>query len=159
MQLASSRIWTRVAVSISYDDNLYTTLSFFICICPTPSHVKFNRFEFRISLLLDWFPYEGLRAQSALLLTHSMGSNSLMNTYPKCIRELPRPRFDLTSLNSFPTMITNIPRASLLYFYQFFVCFVFDSCFCFGCGWVCVWFFFLVFFFVLFCFLPLYCFK
>ena len=25
MQLASSRIWTRVAVSISYDDNHYTT--------------------------------------------------------------------------------------------------------------------------------------
>ena len=25
MQSVSSRIWTRVAVSISYDDNLYTT--------------------------------------------------------------------------------------------------------------------------------------
>ena len=25
MQLVSSRIWTRVAVSISYDDNHYTT--------------------------------------------------------------------------------------------------------------------------------------
>ena len=25
MQLVSSRIWTRVAVSISYDDNDYTT--------------------------------------------------------------------------------------------------------------------------------------
>ena len=30
MQLVSSRIWTRVAVSISYDDNHYTTgISFF----------------------------------------------------------------------------------------------------------------------------------
>ena len=28
MQLASSRIWTRVAVSISYDDNHYTTGTF-----------------------------------------------------------------------------------------------------------------------------------
>ena len=27
MQSVSSRIWTRVAVSISYDDNHYTTLS------------------------------------------------------------------------------------------------------------------------------------
>ena len=25
MQLAASRIWTRIAVSISYDDNHYTT--------------------------------------------------------------------------------------------------------------------------------------
>ena len=30
MQLAWSRIWTRVAVSISYDDNHYTTSTSFI---------------------------------------------------------------------------------------------------------------------------------
>ena len=29
MQSASSRIWTHVAVSISYDDNHYTTSTFF----------------------------------------------------------------------------------------------------------------------------------
>ena len=29
MQLVSSRIWTRVAVSISYDDNHYTTGTLF----------------------------------------------------------------------------------------------------------------------------------
>ena len=29
MQSASSRIWTRVAVSISYDDNNYTTGTFY----------------------------------------------------------------------------------------------------------------------------------
>ena len=28
MQLATSRIWTRVAMSISYDDNHYTTGTF-----------------------------------------------------------------------------------------------------------------------------------
>ena len=30
MQSVSSRIWTRVAVSISYDDNHYTTGTFYI---------------------------------------------------------------------------------------------------------------------------------
>ena len=33
MQSVSSRIWTRVAVSISYDDNHYTT-GIFIAIAP-----------------------------------------------------------------------------------------------------------------------------
>ena len=28
MQSVSSRIWTRIAVSISYDDNHYTTVTF-----------------------------------------------------------------------------------------------------------------------------------
>ena len=30
MQSVSSRIWTRVAMSISYDDNHYTTGTFFV---------------------------------------------------------------------------------------------------------------------------------
>ena len=30
MQSVSSRIWTRVAVSISYDDNHYTTGTFYL---------------------------------------------------------------------------------------------------------------------------------
>ena len=38
MQSISSRIWTRVAVSISYDDNHYTTGTFI------------HRFEFRVFL-------------------------------------------------------------------------------------------------------------
>ena len=36
MQSASSRIWIRVAVSISYDDNHYTTgtsISIYVCVC------------------------------------------------------------------------------------------------------------------------------
>ena len=36
MQSVSSRIWTRVTVSISYDDNHYTTgtyLSLYKCVC------------------------------------------------------------------------------------------------------------------------------
>ena len=32
MQSVSSRIWTRVVVSISYDDNHYTTSTSFYCI-------------------------------------------------------------------------------------------------------------------------------
>ena len=35
MQSVSSRIWTRVAVSISYDDNHYTTGTFIIYISTT----------------------------------------------------------------------------------------------------------------------------
>ena len=34
MQSASSRIWTRVAVSISYDDNHYTTGTSMIGVIP-----------------------------------------------------------------------------------------------------------------------------
>ena len=34
MQSVSSEIWTRVAVSISYDDNHYTTATSFITISP-----------------------------------------------------------------------------------------------------------------------------
>ena len=33
MQSVSSRIWTRVAVSISYDDNHYTTGTSYMCVC------------------------------------------------------------------------------------------------------------------------------
>ena len=32
MQSVSSRIWTRIAVSISYEDNHYTTVSIFVFI-------------------------------------------------------------------------------------------------------------------------------
>ena len=39
----------------------------------TPGHFlgEFNRFEFQVLLLLDWLPYQGLRAQSAILFIHS----------------------------------------------------------------------------------------
>ena len=48
MQSVSSRIWTRVAVSISYDDNLYTT-----------GVIGYNQYEIRIIfemiLLISFF--------------------------------------------------------------------------------------------------------
>ena len=40
MQSVSSRIWTRVAVSISYDDNHYTTGTFAVGGCPRGVMVK-----------------------------------------------------------------------------------------------------------------------
>ena len=46
MQSVSSRIWTRVAVSISYDDNNYTTGTFFISVF----YYLFNGDSFNISL-------------------------------------------------------------------------------------------------------------
>ena len=48
MQSVLSRIWTLVAVSISYNDNHYTMgISSF--------WVVYSWFEFRVFLLLDWF--------------------------------------------------------------------------------------------------------
>ena len=78
MQSVSSRIWTRVAVSISYDDNNYTTGTSWneehvperrVCDClpnlPTSrmqNKVNFfaeiNRFEFSVFLLLDQLSYK-----------------------------------------------------------------------------------------------------
>ena len=42
MQSASSRVWTRVAVSISYDDNHYTTGTF-IAITPRSTLTRMIR--------------------------------------------------------------------------------------------------------------------
>ena len=51
MQWVSSRIWTRVAVSISYDDNHYTTVSsrkMFINLEIHPDFSDNSRYSFRI---------------------------------------------------------------------------------------------------------------
>ena len=61
MQSASSRIWTRVAVSISYDDNHYTTTTFLfvshkIFWCQESKHKEtfFEDKEDNLPLFLIW---------------------------------------------------------------------------------------------------------
>ena len=46
---------------------------------------KFNRFEYRFFLLLNWLQYQGWRAQSALLFTHSWWKNNSIHTFIKCM--------------------------------------------------------------------------
>ena len=46
MQPVSSRIWTRVAVSISYDDNHYTTGTFVGDLTPNPFYAN-SQFYFK----------------------------------------------------------------------------------------------------------------
>ena len=45
MQSVSCRIWTRVAVSISYDDNHYTTGTSFLVILSSPSTQAIKKHE------------------------------------------------------------------------------------------------------------------
>ena len=47
MQLVSSRIWTHVAVSISYDDNHYTTGTYLVLIIKESSQIN-TKFVFII---------------------------------------------------------------------------------------------------------------
>ena len=47
--------------------------------------VEFNRFEFRVFLLLDSLPHQGWRTKSALLFTHSWKENNWIHTFPKGI--------------------------------------------------------------------------
>ena len=52
MQSVSSRIWTRVAVFISYDDNHYTTNTFkqFDCVqIKQGNQISFNSFKHQIA--------------------------------------------------------------------------------------------------------------
>ena len=71
MQSASSRIWTRVTVSISYDDYHSTTrVCVYVYVCVhLPNYMQdvaqfkqnkvgFNA-EFPVPFLLDWLPYHG----------------------------------------------------------------------------------------------------
>ena len=46
---------------------------------------EFNRFEFRVFLLLDLLPHQGWRTQSVLLFTHSWMENNWIHTFPKGI--------------------------------------------------------------------------
>ena len=46
---------------------------------------EFNRFEFRVFLLLDKLPQQGWRTQSVLLFTHSWRGNNWIHTFPKGI--------------------------------------------------------------------------
>ena len=78
--------------------------------------MKFNRFEFRLLFLPDWLPYQGWRAQSALLFTHRWKENTRMNIFPKGIRgyvkcKQPCPGFELRSPCPSPIIITMIPPA------------------------------------------------
>ena len=45
----------------------------------------FNRFEFRVFLLLDELLHQGWRTQSALLFTHNWRENNWIHTFPKGI--------------------------------------------------------------------------
>ena len=105
MQSVSSRIWTCVTVSISYDDNYYTTginnqKIFFRDLLTYLLHIytymvrmwhkvkfkaKFDKFEFRLFLLLDWLPYQSWRALSTLLFVHSSKENHWIHFFPKGI--------------------------------------------------------------------------
>ena len=62
-QSVSSRIWTRADVFMSYDNSHYTTAILFYLLLRTGRMwdkvnflVKFNKFEFRVFLLLDLLP-------------------------------------------------------------------------------------------------------
>ena len=46
---------------------------------------EFNRFEFRVFLLLDLLPHQGWRTQSVLLITHNWRENNWIHTFPKGI--------------------------------------------------------------------------
>ena len=50
MQLVSSRIWKRVAVSISYDDNHYTTGSSYIFIANVIAWLEFELSNFDLTV-------------------------------------------------------------------------------------------------------------
>ena len=45
--------------------------------------VEFNRFEFRVFLLIDWLPHQGWRTQSVLLFAPSRRENNWIHTFPK----------------------------------------------------------------------------
>ena len=61
MQLVSSRIWTRVAVSISYDDNHYNTgTSKYL----SKYYTKWSRLAVILSLLMQWRGAFGETTQS-----------------------------------------------------------------------------------------------
>ena len=55
--------------------------------CDTRSifNVTFNRFEFRVLLLLDWLPHQGSRIQCSKLFTHSWRGNHSIHAFPKVI--------------------------------------------------------------------------
>ena len=47
--------------------------------------VEFNRFEFRVFILLDWLPNQGERTQSALLFTHNWRENNWIYTFSRLL--------------------------------------------------------------------------
>ena len=89
-----------------------------LCYLPTPPLGQdmtqgqfFNRFEFRVVLLLDKLPHQGWRTQSVLLFTHSWRENNWIHTFPKGISAMWNAISLAQDLNSFPTTITITPRA------------------------------------------------
>ena len=110
MQSVSSRIWIRVDVSISYDDNHYSTgiskSVIYVYINP-PAHEQdgtegqlfwavFNGFTFRVP---------------ALLFTHNWRENNWMHTFPKNIR---------TKRNSNSSRIRTQIAVSISYGYDYY---------------------------------------
>ena len=57
MQSVSSRIWTRVAVSISYDDNHYTTGTSYISVTHPFLEVGFVDFVLFSLWVVGWLRY------------------------------------------------------------------------------------------------------
>ena len=74
MQLVSSRIWTRVAVSISYDDNHYTIIFIIIIISRSSCIyiiIDITSSEVFTSLLADGLSLEFKREQVSSMLQDS----------------------------------------------------------------------------------------
>ena len=76
--------------------------------------VKFNRFEFRVFLLLDQLPYQRLKAQSILLFTYSWREDISLECYVKCKK--PHSRCEFKSPYKFLTMI-NYESIMILYLF------------------------------------------
>ena len=103
--------------------------------------VEFNRFEFRVFLLLDKLPHQGWRIQFVLLFTHSWRENNWIHTFPKCYVKCNQSPlgFELVSPCPFPTTITITRRYLCLFantiskFHpvdRMFIVIFFPSCLC-----------------------------
>ena len=50
--------------------------------------MEFDRFEFRVFLLLDWLPHQGWRTQSVLQFTHSWKENNWIDAFDDTVKVL-----------------------------------------------------------------------
>ena len=98
MQSVSSRIWTRVAVSISYDDNHYTTVSGFPFV---------------------WLPYIERRLPYYLSIAGCESKRGGFMPSPRAWgrseKHRPRPESEIGWAITFPTLITVWSLAPLIY--------------------------------------------
>ena len=67
LQSVSSRIWTRVAVFISYDDNLYTTGTSYMCVCVSVCVSIGSKYEWFVFFVLWHLNHRGLFNAEAIL--------------------------------------------------------------------------------------------